>query len=185
MADILTAEPPAPAGLGGQVAAKAAAEAAKYPSGPEGIGPMIKSRMPELVKGAGYVGVGANKPLDDYADIMGRSSDAALSIRLESSRGFQNKASVVGSMNQRWLDDHGAFKTALLQMSPKDYIDGLIGMLPGGGEAMKSMATKSWTAGNLGIGSVYGLTPFNLLAPSRLIYPVYTVYRQFCGGLAW
>ena len=37
---------------------------------------------------------------------------------------------------------------------------------------------RSFTAGNLGIGSVYGNTPFNLLAPSRLIYPVYTVYRN-------
>jgi hypothetical protein len=32
--------------------------------------------------------------------------------------------------------------------------------------------------GNRPIGSTYGLTPFNLLAPSRLIYPVYTVYRN-------
>jgi hypothetical protein len=37
---------------------------------------------------------------------------------------------------------------------------------------------RSFTAGNLGIGSISGLVPFDLLAPSRLIYPVYTVFRN-------
>jgi hypothetical protein len=38
---------------------------------------------------------------------------------------------------------------------------------------------KSFTAGNLGLNGVpYGLVPFDLLAPSRLIYPVYTLCRN-------
>jgi len=38
---------------------------------------------------------------------------------------------------------------------------------------------KSFTAGNLGLnGAPYGLVPFDLLAPSRLIYPVYTLFRN-------
>ena len=42
-------------------------------------------------------------------------------------------------------------------------------------KGMGGDVNKSFTAGNLGIGSISGLVPFNLLAPSRLIYPVYTV----------
>ena len=37
---------------------------------------------------------------------------------------------------------------------------------------------KNFTAGNLGqSGTPYGLVPFDLLAPSRLIYPIYTLFR--------
>ena len=38
---------------------------------------------------------------------------------------------------------------------------------------------KAFSAGNLGNAGVpYGLVPFDLLAPSRLIYPVYTLFRN-------
>ena len=142
------------------------------------VGEAIKARMPDLVKGAGMAFKGGNKPLDNYTDILNRSSQAALDIRVATHNGFTNKAATVGSLNQRWLDDFGALKTAMTMPSMMEQISELVGMLPGGGDALKSYATKSFTAGNLGIGSVYGLTPFNLLAPSRLIYPVYTVYRN-------
>lgn len=123
------------------------------------IGETMKSRMPELVKGAGMAFKGGNQPLTNYSDIMTRSAQAALDIRMATKSGFTNKAAVVGSMNQRWLDERGAFKTALLQMSPMDYISGLVSQMPGGQDAIKSFAAKSFTAGNLGIGSVYGLVP--------------------------
>ena len=42
-----------------------------------------------------------------------------------------------------------------------------------------SMVRKNFTATNLGLaGTPYGLVPFDLLAPSRLIYPVYTLFRN-------
>jgi hypothetical protein len=38
---------------------------------------------------------------------------------------------------------------------------------------------KAFTATNMGLSGVpYGLVPFDLLAPSRLIYPVYTLFRN-------
>ena len=133
-------------------------------------GEMIKSRMPDLVKGAGMAYKGGNKPLDNPTDILTRSSQAALDLRMATMSGFHQKSATVNSLNQGWLDQFGALKTALTQPSMTDIIGGLVSQLPGGADVV-----KSWTAGNLGIGSVYGLTPFNLLAPSRLIYPVYTV----------
>jgi hypothetical protein len=46
-------------------------------------------------------------------------------------------------------------------------------------KAMSAEISKSFTATNLGTAGVpYGLVPFDLLAPSRLIYPVYTLFRN-------
>ena len=175
MADVLTdlASLEAPGPVTGTVAREAEGQAEKFYS--KGTGAMIAGRMPELVKGAGFVGPGGNQPLTNWSEINTKAAQAAIDIRTETWRGFNNKAATVRSLNQGWLNDFGALKTAMLQMSPKDYIDAVMANLPGGSEAIKAVAEKSFTAGNLGIGSVSGLTPFNLLAPSRLIYPVYTV----------
>jgi len=139
-------------------------------SASDSTGEMIKSRMPDLVKGAGMAYKGGNKPLTDHTDILTRSAQATIDLRMATMGGFSNKAATVNSLNQGWLDQFGALKTALMQPSMAEVIGGLVSQLPGGADVV-----KSWTAGNLGVGSVYGLTPFNRLAPSRLIYPVYTV----------
>ena len=112
-------------------------------------GEMIKSRMPDLVKGAGMAYKGGNKPLDNHTDILTRSSQAALDLRMATMSGFHQKSATVNSLNQGWLDQFGALKTALTQPSMSDIIGGLVSQLPGGADVV-----KSWTAGNLGIGSV-------------------------------
>lgn len=169
MADLLTAaEAPAPSNLTGQVSAQAAAEATRY----NRAGDMIKNRMPAMVKGAGYVGDG-NKPLNDDVQIMTRAHQATLDLRTETYRGYKNKPSVVKGLNDGFLNQYGYLKTALSTPSIGEQLEQVFSQIPGGADAM-----KSFTAGNLGIGSVYGLVPFDLLAPSRLIYPVYTVYRN-------
>jgi hypothetical protein len=172
VAALIEAENPAP-GITGQVAAQAEQEASRYFSA--GSGAMIKGRMPDLVKGAGFAPKGGNKPLDNHTDIMTRAAQASLDLRMSTYQGFTSKSAVVNSLNQGWLNERGALKTALTTPSIMDQLSGIVSLIPGGGEALKEYAAKSFTAGNLGIGSVYGNTPFNLLAPSRLIYPVYTV----------
>jgi hypothetical protein len=112
-------------------------------------GEMIKSRMPDLVKGAGMAYKGGNKPLDNHTDILTRSSQAALDLRMATYQGFQSKSATVASLNQGWLNDFGALKTALTMPSVMEQVGQLVSQLPGGGDAL-----KSWTAGNLGIGSV-------------------------------
>lgn len=166
MADILTMEPPAPAV--GTANAEAAAEAPRYERGSE----MLKARMPFMVKGAGYVGTG-NAPLQDEMKILTKAHQAALDLRIETLRGYQDRPKVVKGFNSNFLEQFGNLKTALSTPSIGEQISQLIGSMPGGQDAL-----KSFTAGNLGIGSIYGLTPFDLLAPSRLIYPVYTVMRN-------
>jgi hypothetical protein len=136
-------------------------------------GDAIKASMTTLVKGAGMATIGGNKPLEDQRDIMVRAHQATLDLRTSTYQGYQDRTSVVKSMNQGFLNQFGYLKTALNTPSIGEQLGQLFQSLPGGGDAY-----KSFTAGNLGIGSVYGLVPFDLLAPSRLIYPVYTVFRN-------
>lgn len=161
MAPVLTSEAPASIDL-----SSPAAEAEVLARGSSSTGDVLKARMPELVKGAGYA-MGNNAPLSDSLDIMTRASQAAMDLRTETWRGYHQKSSVVKGMNGDFLSQRGYLKTALNAPSVGEQMQQLFSMLPGGGDAM-----KSFTAGNLGIGSVYGLVPFDLLAPSRLIYPV-------------
>lgn len=166
MADILTAEPTAPAS--GEAIAKAAAEAPRYSRS----GDMLKAKMTDLVKGAGFVGNG-NAPLNDPSVVTTKAHQATMELRAETHRGYVDRASVVKSMNPGFLDQFGTLKTALTMPSVGEQIQQVLGSMPGGTDAL-----KSFTAGNLGIGTVSGLVPFDLLAPSRLIYPVYTVFRN-------
>ena len=169
MADVLTdiAGLPAPGPSTGSVAAEAAQQASQYAS--KGAGAMIAGRMPDLVKGAGLAPKGGNTLLTDQADILTRSAQASLDIRTETARGFASKSSVVKSMNPSFLNQFGYLRTALEMPSVGEQLQNFMSAVA------SPDVVRSFTAGNLGIGSVYGNTPFNLLAPSRLIYPVYTV----------
>lgn len=180
MADVLTASdsaPGAPSAL-----TQAASEAGRFSS----TGEMIKNAMPGLVKGAGYAstshgvagqgGMGSpgTKPLgDNDPGVMLKAQQATLDLRTETFRGINQRAEVVKGLNQGFLSNFGYLKTALTSPSLGE---SLASMFQGG--AVSPDLTRSFTAGNLGIGSVYGLVPFDLRAPSRLIYPVYTVYRN-------
>lgn len=131
-------------------------------------GDALKSLMPDLVKGAGFAPKGGNQPLSDPTDITLRASEAATKLRLAVREGFVNKSGVVKSFNGGFMSQFGALQTALSAPSMGEQLGQILGQ-------MNPDLTRSFTAGNLGIGSVSGLTPFNLLAPSRLVYPVYTV----------
>ena len=149
------AETPAPAQLAGSVNAQAANEAARYSK----TGEMIAARMPDLVKGAGLAPKGGNTLLTDQADILTRSAQASLDIRTETARGFSRKSDVVKSMNPSFLSQFGYLRTALEMPSVGEQLQNFMSAVA------SPDVVRSFTAGNLGIGSVYGNTPFNLLAP--------------------
>lgn len=132
----------------------------------------FKSLMPDLVKGAGYRGPGGHKPLDDQLEITARATKATLDVRTATAAGYRSKGAVLKSMNPTFLAKYGALAAALSQPSLGDQLQNFMGAVA------NPDVVRSFTAGNIGINSVYGLTPFNLLAPSRLIMPVYTVYRN-------
>jgi hypothetical protein len=125
----------------------------------------LVGKMTHLVKGAGFCGEGGNTPLTDQGDIGRRAFEATIDLRTATRQGIYGKSQVVKSFSQDFLGRMGAFRTALEGPSLQEFM----------GAVASPDVMRSFTAGNLGLGSTYGLVPFNLLAPSRLIYPVYTV----------
>jgi hypothetical protein len=153
--------------LYGRTAPVSQGELANYST----TGDALKSMMPDLVKGAGLATKGGNTPLTDPTDITLRAHQATVDLRTEINRGLTRRSDVVKSLNPGFLGQFGALRTALSTPSVGEQIAEIFGQ-------MNPDLVRSFTAGNLGIGSVSGLVPFNLLAPSRLVYPVYTVYRN-------
>lgn len=124
-------------------------------------GEAIKSAMPELVKGFGLARKGGNQPLEDPRQIAVLASQAAVGLRSEVRRGYVAKSDVVKGISGDFMNQFGALRTALTTPSIGEQITQLFQSIPGGAEAL----AKSFTAGNLGVGSVYGFVPFDLLAP--------------------
>jgi hypothetical protein len=144
MATTLSADPAAETT---QVAQQAATESNRYSR----TGDMLKARMPAMVKGAGYVGNG-NSPLHDDVQIMTKAHQATLDLRTETYRGYTDRQSVIKGLNPSFLDQHGYLKTALSQPSITEQIAQALG-------AVSPDLVRSFTAGNLGIGSISGLVP--------------------------
>jgi hypothetical protein len=124
------------------------------------------SKAKELVKGAGHVmnsGVPLNE-VDHGAQILTKSHDTILKARAAAFEGSRNSEGVLGGISRDfWSATRGTREYAGLYS-----------------KAMQdAQVRKAFSAGNLGQAGVpYGLVPFDLLAPSRLIYPVYTLFRN-------
>ena len=155
MAALLEAENPAPQAA--QVLSDAASEAGSYSS----TGEMIKGRMPELVKGAGFAPRGGNMPLSDQTDILRRASQASLDLRMETRRGYANRSSVVKSMNSGFLNNFGVLRTALETPSIGEQIGSFFG------QVASPDLVRSFTAGNLGIGSHLRLDALQPACPEQ------------------
>jgi hypothetical protein len=170
VADIVTDEGIAAPQMGNAslgAAGNAAARVARR-SGYEGT---MTSLTKSLVKGVGHI-TNDGIPLSEGAhnsEITTRSHQALMETRTAAVEGRWNPAAHTQINPELWRQAPAKFR-------------GLGSMLAGDAEVRKSMdATlgKSFTAGNLAVsGQPYGLVPFDLLAPSRLIYPVYTLFRN-------
>ena len=169
MADILTTDEGIPApqmggAQGGTANALAAREVRKNSKYEE----FFAAKAKNLVKGAGQVTLGGDRgstgvPFQEgthSGEIMSRQFDTIAKSRAVALDGYSNTDEVVSGISQDFWGHprSGAMKF----MASRD-----------------SMVRKNFTATNLGLsGTPYGLVPFDLLAPSRLIYPVYTLFRQ-------
>lgn len=168
MADILTSEEvPTASSAGANFGSVQAANAAlARRSSFEGA---FTTKAKELVKGAGHVKDPrySGAPLDDVQDagqIINKSHQAILDVRTATVQGAWDTDNVMSGMSG---DFWGATR------SNKQYA-GLYSMAQ-----RDAQLRKAFSAGNLGQAGVpYGLVPFDLLAPSRLIYPVYTLFRN-------
>jgi hypothetical protein len=118
-------------------------------------GEALVGKMTHLVKGAGFAGEGGNTPLTNQADINRRAFEATVGLRAATREGVWSKSTVTKSFNPDFLGRFGALRLALESPSLPEML----------GRIASPDVMRSFTAGNLGIGSSYGLVPFNLLAP--------------------
>jgi len=130
---------------------------------------MISGRMPALVKGAGFAKVGGNKPLDDDGEIFKRSFEAERSLRASVKNSIANPDSVRKSINPAFSSQFGLF------MSNAGGNSGYNGLVSEISNVLSAELGK-----NISLTSPLssGFVPFDLVAPSRLIYPVYSPLRN-------
>ena len=125
--------------------------------------------MTELVKGAGMSRPGSNRALDDN-EVLDRAFKAEHALIAATKQGLHNPGEVRKSINPAFASQFGLFMQ-----------QGMGG--PGGmGGAMAELAQQVGDAigKNITLTSPLssGFVPFDLLAPSRLIWPMYTVFRN-------
>jgi hypothetical protein len=123
---------------------------------------LFTTKAKELVKGVGHVTNNGIPLTEQYhaGEILTKATQAALDVRSATMRGVRDTDAVIGSMSTDFRA-HQRFAPLSYQLN------------------RSSELNKSFTAGNQGFsGTPYGLVPFDLLAPSRLIYPVYTLFRN-------
>lgn len=130
---------------------------------------MISGRMPALVKGAGFAKVGGNKPLDDDGEIFKRSFEAERSLRASVKNSIANPDSVRKSINPAFSSQFGLFMS---NAGGNSGYNGLVNEISNvlSAELGKNISLTSPLSS--------GFVPFDLVAPSRLIYPVYSPLRN-------
>jgi hypothetical protein len=123
-----------------------------------------------LVKGVGHISNGG-VPLNEAnhnATIMTKSHQAILDSRAAAFEGRWDTEAVAARLSPDFLSHPAAGNLGYRIANDTSIRKG-----------MDVALGKSFTATNMGTsGQPYGLVPFDLLAPSRLIYPVYTLFRN-------
>jgi hypothetical protein len=147
----------------------AAKEAAWYDTPVDQLAGM----MPEAVKGAGFALNGKNRPLDNPDEIFDRSFKATKALRAATYKGYNHPDEVTKSLNPAFSSQFGMF---MASGTPGFGNNGLGNLVEQINSAFKQTeALKNFT---LTSPLSSGFVPFDLVAPSRLIYPVYSPLRN-------
>jgi hypothetical protein len=160
-----------------QVAMGAAADASQHFGAASGPSDALIARMPEAVKGKGYSRPGGTQPLNSATDaneIFDASFYAAKALRTATRNGIHDTDTVYKSLSPSFVSQFPGFLAA--------------GMPGFGGQGMAQLVSDLTTAlrqipgvdknFTLNTPLSTGFVPFDLAAPSRLIYPVYTPLRN-------
>lgn len=130
---------------------------------------MIAAQMPNLVKGVGYARVGGVEPIDDDARIFSMAAEATKSLKAATKQGIVEPAAVQKSLSSEFLGQFGLFGAQTPLAS------GLQSLVSDLNRQLGSVLEKNFT---LSAPLTSGFVPFDLVAPSRLIYPVYSPLRN-------
>jgi hypothetical protein len=140
-------------------------------------GDMLSNRLPELVKGAGFARPGGNKPLSDETEILDRAFQANKAIRASVKKSHTDPQSVVAGINPAFSSQFGAFTAAMGMpgQNPMASMTEEVGKILS--EALGKNITLTSPLASSALGSA-GFVPYDLVSPSRLIYPVYSPLRN-------
>lgn len=130
---------------------------------------MLSEKMPTLVKGAGYARPGGNKPLTDDDQIFKASMKAETAFMKAMKTGIEDPRGVIKSLSPEFSAHFGAFLSASPQnQQMAQIVESLSSQISA---AIGKSVTLTSPLGT-------GFVPFNLVSPSRLIYPVYSPIRN-------
>lgn len=130
---------------------------------------MVSGAMTTLVKGAGYAKPGGNKPLSDDNEIFKRSMRAEVAFTKAIKGAIADPGSALKSMSPDFSNQFGSFLSANPQTQMlNQFVSGLQQQIS---DAIGKNITLTSPLAS-------GLVPFDLVAPSRLIYPVYSPIRN-------
>lgn len=129
---------------------------------------VISEKMTSLVKGAGFARIGGNMPLTNDDEIFSRASRAETALRKSVKTSMADPDSVRKSLNPSFLSEFGLFAA---QHQPNG-MDSLVKQL---NQVLSTELGKNIT---LTSPLSSGILPYDLVAPSRLIYPVYSPFRN-------
>jgi hypothetical protein len=139
----------------------------------------VTSLTKSLVKGVGHItnnGVPLNEG-EHNGRILSQSHEAILETRAAVLEGRWETENVASKISPDFLRRPEAGNLGYRMANDMDIRKSMDVTL--GKSFTAAEAQKSFTATNMGTAGVpYGLVPFDLLAPSRLIYPVYTLFRN-------
>ncbi len=131
---------------------------------------MMITRLPDMVKGVGYSKIGGIRPIEDDDDrVFSMSQKAEAALRASVKRGIESPQSVV----KGFKGEFGEKLASFLQFQPgNNGLAALTQQISGvlSAELGKNISLTSPLAS--------GFVPFDLVAPSRLIYPVYSPMRN-------
>lgn len=143
---------------------------------------MLVNKLPDAVKGFGYAKPGGNKVLDNDDEIFDRSFKVANALKASVKKSHSDPESVIKGLNPSFTNQFGMFNTA---MSAPGFGagQGVAEYLQQIGSAINELgAEKNITIGS---GPLYsssfgtsGFVPYDLVAPARLVYPVFSPLRN-------
>ncbi len=142
-----------------------AAEAGQY----DEPNAMLAGKMPSMVKGVGFARPGGNTVLQDDDEIFKRSMRAEMALTQSVRKSLTDPQSVIKGMSSDFMGQFGSF----LSSTPQAFgMQQMLGQLSG--------QISDFIGRNVTLTSplASGLVPFDLVAPSRLIYPIYSPIRN-------
>lgn len=142
-----------------------ATEAAQY----DEPNAMLAGKMPSMVKGVGFARPGGNAALQDDDEVFKRSMRAEMALTHAVRKSLADPQAVVKGLSADFVGQFGSF----LNSTPQAYgMQQMLGQLSG--------QISDFIGRNVTLTSPLssGLVPFDLVAPSRLIYPIYSPIRN-------